>query len=230
MKKKLFLVVLTLVTVFFAVSVAAYGVDRLEGGFAGTTDQGHDTVVYNFLKHFSYEQYYYSYTFCWTSNNNSFVDGVNFAIFGGHGNQYLIANIDGNVDLSSAGNTSNGGYGLNADFVAFESCSVVPSPIERSDWWWGWNQSGTIFRGLHQVLGFHTSSYQSTDELVTDYFGTKIQQNYPVWQSWFEAIDVKGLSSEYGSAVMHPDHQNDTYGNPGSDPASYPYYQIWYQY
>ena len=35
-------------------------VDLEEGGYAGTTDEGHDTVVYNFLKHFNYEQYYYS--------------------------------------------------------------------------------------------------------------------------------------------------------------------------
>ncbi len=33
---------------------SAYAVDREEGGYAGTTNEGHDQVVYNFLKHFKY--------------------------------------------------------------------------------------------------------------------------------------------------------------------------------
>jgi hypothetical protein len=213
-------------------ATSVYAVDREEGGYAGTTDEGHDTVVYNFLKHFSYEQYYYSYQHQWSTNNNNRVDAMDFAFFGGHGNRWLIAGLDGNVDLSTAGSSSHKGYGdLDAEFVAFESCYVVTSPIEVSDWYTGWTQAGGIFDGLHQAVGFHTVSYQSTDQNVSDYFGSKMASGYAVWQSWFDAIDAKGRSDEHGSAVMHPSTDGDTYASFVSDPsASSTSLRIWYQY
>jgi hypothetical protein len=204
-----------------------------EGGYAGTTDEGHDTVVYNFLKHFSYEQYYYSYKHQWTWNNNNRVDAMDFAIFAGHGNKWYITGLDGGVDLSIAGAGSARGYGnVDAEFVAFQSCYVVPSPIEVADWYSKWtNGSSDVFDGLHQALGFHTVSWQSTDEKITDYFGSRIASNYKVWQSWFTAINVKGRSDEHGSAVMHPSAENDTYYSVVADPAeNHSALKIWYQY
>src|SRR4051794_23534681 len=113
-----------LICIFF-LPVINFGADHSEGGYAGTTDQGHDEVVYNFLKHFSYQQYYYAADFQFTSSNNSRVDAMDFAIFGGHGNQWYIATTTGGVDLSQCGNTSAKGYGdWNCEFVAFESCDV----------------------------------------------------------------------------------------------------------
>ncbi|MDZ7924434.1 MAG: DUF6345 domain-containing protein [Marinagarivorans sp.] len=203
-----------------------------EGGYAGTKDEGHDTVAYNFLKHFNYEQYYYSYKHQWTTNNNNRVDAMDIAIFAGHGNRWLIAGLDGSVDLSTAGNNSHKGYGnLDAEFVAFESCYVVPSPIEVTDWYSNWTKTGGVFDGLHQAVGFHTVSWQSTDQKVSDYFGSRIQSGYKVWQSWFTAINVKGLSTEHGSAVMHPSAEQDTYYNVATDPATnHTSLKLWYQY
>lgn len=204
-----------------------------EGGYAGTTDEGHDTVVYNFLKHFNYEQYYYSYKHQWTWNNNNRVDAMDFAIFGGHGNKWYIAGLDGGVDLTTAGAGSAKGYGsLDAEFVAFESCYVVPSPIEVTNWYSNWtNGTGDVFDGLHQALGFHTVSWQSTDQKVTNYFGSRIKNGYKVWQSWFTAINVKGKNNEHGSAVMHPSTENDTYYNFVADPAeNHTSLKLWYQY
>src|SRR5689334_20041901 len=88
-----------------------FAADRQEGGYAGTKDQGHDQVVYNFLKHFSYEQYYWAYDFQFTSSNNSRVDAMDFAIFAGHGNQWYVSTTSGGVDLSNCGSTAAKGYG-----------------------------------------------------------------------------------------------------------------------
>tara|TARA_B100000745_G_scaffold278062_1_gene208876 strand:+ start:324 stop:1019 length:696 start_codon:yes stop_codon:yes gene_type:complete len=214
-------------------ALPSYAVDREEGGYAGTTDEGHGTVVYNFLKHFNYEQYYYSYKHQWTWNNDNRVDAMDFAIFAGHGNKWYISGLDGGVDLATAGSTSDKGYGsLDAEFVAFESCYVVTSPIETADWYSKWTaHSNGVFDGLHQALGFHTVSWQSTDQKVTDYFGARIAAGYGVWESWFAAINAKGLSTEKGSAVMHPSADGDTYANFVSDPTqNHTSLRIWYQY
>lgn len=212
-------------------TATASAVDHREGGYAGTTNEGHDQVVYNFLKHFNYDQYYYSYKHQWTHNNNNRVDAMDIAVFGGHGNQWLIAGIDGSVDLSTAGNTAAKGYGsLNAEFVAFESCYVVPSPLEVADWYTKWRQPGGIFNGLHQALGFRTVSWQSTDQKVTDYFGSRVASGAPIWQSWFDAINAKGCCGERGAAVMHPSTENDTYAVFAPDPTNYDSFKIWYQY
>lgn len=204
-----------------------------EGGYAGTTDEGHDTVVYNFLKHFNYEQYYYSYKHQWSYNNNNRVDAMDFAVFGGHGGNWKIKSLDGWLDLTTAGEGSVKGWGnVDAEFVAFESCSVVPSPIEVTNWYSKWtNGTGDVFDGLHQAVGFHTSSWQSTDQKVTDYFGGRIKNGYKVWQSWFAAINAKGRDDEFGSAVMHPSAENDTYYSVVADPAeNHTSLKLWYQY
>lgn len=220
-------------TLITATTLPAYAVDHEEGGYAGTTDEGHDTVVYNFLKHFNYQQYYYSYKHQWTWNNDNRVDAMDFAIFAGHGNRWRIAGLDGSVDLTSAGSSSARGYGsLDAEFVAFQSCYVVPSPIEVADWYSNWtSESNDVFDGLHQALGFHTVSWQSTDQKVTDYFGSRIANGYGVWESWFDAINVKGRDDEHGSAVMHPTADGDTYASFASDPSeTHTSLRLWYQY
>jgi hypothetical protein len=161
------------------------------------------------------------------------VDAMDFAIFAGHGNRWLIAGLDGSVDLSTAGSSSHRGYGdLDVEFVAFESCYVVPSPIEVSNWYSNWtSESDDVFDGLHQALGFHTVSWQSTDQKVTDYFGSRIANGYAVWESWFDAINAKGRSDEHGSAVMHPSADGDTYASFVSDPTeTHTSLRIWYQY
>lgn len=203
-----------------------------EGGYAGTTDEGHATVVYNFIKHFSYEQYYYSAESQWTWNNDARVDQMDIAIFGGHGSPWSILGEDGiSVDLDEAGDTSDLGYGDDdLEFVAFESCKVVPSPIEESDWYSNWTQTDGIFDGLHQALGFRTNSYQSTDEDVADEFGERVDDGDGIWESWFDAINREALSSEYGSAVMYPPADGDTYYSISSDPSSsHTWLKVWYQ-
>ena len=58
----------------------------------------------------------------------------------------------------------------------------------------------------------------ANDQNITDYFGYRISHNYGVWESWFEAINARGLSIEKGAAVMHPTCDGDTYGSFAPDP------------
>jgi len=228
-KKKLLLAILGL---SIATSCSLFAVDHKEGGYAQNDGNGNDTTVYNFLKHFNYEQYYWTVKSHWTTNNNNRIDAMNFAIFSGHGNQWLISPTDGNVDLSTAGSSSHGGYGdTNLNFVAFHSCLTIPSPIEvGNNWDTNWIKTGGIFDGLHQAVGYRTTSYFSTDQDITDFFGARIAAGYTVWQSWFDAINARGLSSEKGSAVMHPTTVNDTYANFVADPpVNHQDLSIWYQ-
>jgi len=233
MRTKLRTYVLVVVGLLMAAG-GAQAVDREEGGYVGKEGEGHPTVVYNFLKHFDYEQYYWGYKHQWSTNNNNRVDAMDFAIFAGHGNQWLIALRDGTLNLATAGSSTHRGYGnVDAEFVAFESCKVVPSPIERpSDWAPNWtSEPDDVFDGLHQALGFRTDSYQSTDQKITDYFGSRIANNHGVWESWFDAINAKGRSDEYGSAVMHPSCDGDTYGSFASDPPEgHGNLKVWYQH
>lgn len=229
----LFITLLGMLAIFLFNISDVRAIDREEGGYVGHEGQGHDTVVYNFLKHFNYEQYYWGYRHQWSTNNNNRVDAMDFAIFAGHGNRWLIALLDGNLDLVTAGSSAHKGYGdLDAEFVAFESCKVVPSPLEVTDWYSNWtSESDDVFDGLHQALGFRTDSYQSTDQKVTNYFGNRIKNNYGVWESWFAAINAKARSDEMGSAVMHPTADGDTYGSFTTDPPeTHSWLRIWYQY
>lgn len=204
-----------------------------EGGYAGTKDQGHDEVVYNFLKHFSYDQYYYAKTFQFGDLNDIRVDNMDIAIFGGHGNKWLVGCTDGNVDLSNIGSGPDWGWGdTDLEFMAFESCYVVPSPIEVSDWWTNWvAEPGGAFDGLHQAVGFRTVSWQSTDQDVSDEFGDRIADGAAVWQAWFDAINDEAESDEMGAAVMYPPADGDTYRHFVADPPyNHQNLRIWYQY
>lgn len=217
----------------FAFAAVPNAQARQEGGYAGTKDQGHDEVVYNFLKHFSYEQYYWARASQYVDNNDARVDAMDISIFAGHGNQWFISTTDGGVDISNVGSSANWGWGNNnAEFIAFESCDVVPSPIEVSDWWSKWvSEPGGSFDGLHQALGFHTLSWQSTDEDVSDAFGEELANDHGVWQAWFDAINDEGRDDEFGAAVMYPPADGDTYYHFVADPPyNHQNLRIWYQH
>jgi hypothetical protein len=221
--------------VFFLIvgSGTAFSVDRMEGGYVGSGGQIAVDVVWNFIHHFSYEQYYWSQDFQFTSYNNHRVDAMDFSFYCGHGNQWLITMSSGpNVDISTAGNTADKGWGdNNCEFIAFESCDVVPSPIEVGDWWSNWVKAGAVFDGLHQACGYHTVAYFATCRQICDYFGSCIHAGYAVWQSWFDAINHESSLDERGCAVMNPSCQMDTHAVFAADPAAGDQNLVcWYQY
>jgi hypothetical protein len=205
-----------------------------EGGYVGQRGEGHPTVAYNFLKHFNYEDYYWDRDWCYGSSNNSLVDNMDIVLFAGHGNQWLVGCEDGSTaQFSSIGGTSNKGWGnRDLEFIAFESCKVVPRPCDRSDgnWYSRWTQNNGVMDGVHQILGFGTDSYQSTDQDVSDYFGDRVSRGYGVWESWFDAINAEARSIEKGSAVMYPPCDGDTYYSFSADPPEgHTWLRIWYQ-
>jgi Family of unknown function (DUF6345) len=214
-------------------AISAKAADRMEGGYVGSGGQIAVDVVWNFIHHFSYEQYYWSQDFQFTSYNNHRVDAMDFAFYCGHGNQWYLTMSSGpDVDLSTAGNTADKGYGdWNCEFLAMESCDVIPSPIELTDWYTNWRHTGGIFDGIHQVCGYHTVAYFATCRQICDYYGGLIHAGYGVWQSWFDAINHESALDEMGAAVMDVNCQNDTHETFAPDPPENDQNIIeWYQY
>jgi hypothetical protein len=189
--------------------------------------------VYNFIKHFNYEQYYWSEAYMFTAQRANYVDRVNLAYYSGHGNNYQIgmgpgASVSG-VDLRTAG-----GYGQNLRWIIFQSCAVVPSVPDRSNWWGAWVPNG-IFQGLHQAIGYRTVSY--SDNGISNNFGSRVRGGQSVWQSWFTAVNDersfwRGASYPGDAAVMlYPGKDNDTLYSFGSrPPAGHTNLRTYYQY
>lgn len=232
---------LTLVVLF---SSTAFALDQ-EGGYAGTTDQGHAEVVYNFLKNFAYEDYYWAKDYCFTTDNDWYMDRREIVIYAGHGCNWGIGDVDGKfINLKTLGVYPQEGYGdknKRLKYIAFESCEVIPTPAELTDWWTGWVNSNGVFDGLHMALGFHTSSYQSTDQNISEEFGKLVKEGKGIWQAWFDAIDKKGARSwcwthwrmeltELGSAVMYPACDGETYYKQLAEPPiNHQNLYYWYQ-
>lgn len=209
-------------------------------------NQGEDRFIRNvwgFIKHFSYNQYYWNQAYMYTSHAQYYVDYMNIAYYSGHGNYYYLgmgpgASVSG-VNLRTAG-TGNLNWGRNLRFVIFQSCQVIPHVPEQNagkitSWWQPWHASyGGLFKGVHQAIGYRTNSY--SDNGISSNFGSRIKGGQAVWQSWFNAVNDerswwKGASYPgMASAVMHCSHQNDTIYSFGSRP-TYPHGMCgWYQY
>ncbi len=224
---------LSLVMVMLMWTTANKAADRQEGGYVGSGGQIAVDCVWNFIKHFNYEQYYWSKDFQFTSYNNYRVDQMDFSFYCGHGNQwYITMSDDGGVDLSTAGNTSQKGWGdNNCEFIAFESCDVIPSPLEVTDWWSNWVKDGAPFDGLHQAVGWRTVAYFAHCREICDDFGGRVHAGYAIWQAWFDAINAESDLDEMGCAVMNPRCNMDTHGVFAADPsANDQRLQVWYQY
>ncbi len=239
-----------LVVICLATSMSNHALAWEEGGYCGN-DPSTPGVVYNFIKHFSYEQYYWANVPVFTSSNNTYVDNMDFAYYCGHGSPFSIgvysngagSGASSYINLGSAGGTSNGGYGeTDLEFIVFHSCQTIPSPLERNDWWSPWIQeSDDIFDGLHQALGFRTNAVISSADDISNYFGSRMSGNNAVWQSWFDAINAEGYHTgfwwwkklaEFGCAVMHPDAQNDRYKyhHSADPPQNHGNLTVWYQH
>ena len=222
-------------TLTMAMSDSALALE--EGGYV--YNRGEDRFVdnvYNFLKHFNYEQYYWAEAFEFTTSNNSYVDAMDFAYYSGHGNNYYLgmgpgAAVSG-VNLDTNVHARWGDTDL--EFVVFQSCTVIPSAADRADWADAWVPNG-IFQGLHQAIGYRTLSYSGNG--ISNNFGDRISDGEAVWQAWFAAVnderswwrgqDYPGLAS----AMMHPTAQNDTYYSFVADPpAGHTALTNWYQH
>jgi hypothetical protein len=217
-----------------------------EGGYAGN-DSTAPNVVYNFLRHFDHEQFYWAIKAQFTSNNNNRVDAMDFAYYCGHGAPWKIgyylngsgSGASGTINLTTAGSSSHRGYGdTDLEFIVFHSCQVIPSPLEYNDWYSNWvSESDDIFDGMHMALGFRTSTLISTAPGIADYFGRRMADRgrYVVLDTWFDAINAEGNHSggyDYGCAVMYPGADDDIYqGTVIADPPeTHTNLRVWYQH
>jgi Family of unknown function (DUF6345) len=169
--------------------------------------------VYNFLKHFSYEQYYWADAFEFTTNRSAFVDNVNLAYYSGHGSNFSLGMGPG-ASVGSVNLRTAGGYGSNLRFIVFQSCEVIPSVPDLANWWGAWVPGG-IFQGLHQAIGYRTLSYSGNG--ISNNYGNRVRSGQAMWQGWFAAVnderswwrgrDYPG----FASVVLYPGLDNDTY-------------------
>jgi hypothetical protein len=193
--------------------------------------------VYNFIKHFAYDQYYWTESYEFTSAEDSYVDAMNLAYYSGHGNHFYIAMGPGSsspqaVDLTTAGSYGDGEQRLK--FIVFQSCEVIPSVPDLSDWWSAWVPNG-IFQGLHQAIGYRTLSYSGNG--ISDNFGSRAAGGQALWQAWFDAVNDERSwwrGSDYpgyASVVLYPGLDNDTFFSYGPrPPAHHGALRTYYQY
>jgi len=222
----------------FSLTFSGISLALEEGGYVGKNKTGNhfDTIVYNFLKHFDYDQFYWADKRIFVSNNDNYVDDMDIALYAGHGNKGIIEMSNSEiVRFQKAGSSTHLGYGdSDLEILAILSCKVVPAPIDDSKWWeiWIGNENTDVFDGVHQILGFRTNSKHSTDIDQANYFGQKVSQNRPVMASWFEAIQKYGHKSEFGSVVLYPKQsKDDQYHSFVSDPPyNHTSLYIWYQH
>jgi len=61
-----------------------------------------------------------------------------------------------------------------------ESCDVIPSPIEVTDWYTNWRHAGGIFDGIHQVCGIIPLHTLLPAGRICDYYGGLIHGDFGV--------------------------------------------------
>ena len=170
-----------------------------------------------------------------TTSNNSYVDYVDLAYCSGHGNQnYFQTASAGNVGVyfPTQMPTTNGWGDYDQEFIIFQTCSVVPSALEQSNWWSNW---GRCLKGTHQIVGYRTVSY--SDNGISNNFGNKLKNNGCVWYSWFDAVNEERswwYGSDYpgyASALWYTTTQYDRLSSAEyPDPYGYTNLWNWYQY
>ena len=208
-----------------------------EGGYV--YNQGEDRFVdnvYNFVRHFNYDQYYWCESFMFNTANTYYVDAMDFAYYSGHGNNWYLGMGPGasssGVSIGSATKWGN----TDLEFIVFQSCKVVPSPIDTGSWWHNWvGGTNGAMQGLHQAIGYRTNSYSGNG--ISYNYGNRISGGQAVWQAWFNAVNDErswwyGSSYPgYASVVLYPGLEYDTYYSFGIDPPdNHGALSIWYQH
>jgi hypothetical protein len=196
-----------------------------------------------FIDQTGFSQWYYANRYMFSDYNNSYIDAVNFAVFSGHGGAFAINTltddwigfdgVEGNDPKYPAGDTSNGGWGERSlRHIVFSSCAVVPSPIERGDWW-RWRDACHVWTGVRHILGYRTDVYiDSATAILREYANLMVNNNEYVMSAWFDAINLHANhdgNSDYGAIVYHPstfyDRFTDSVARAPDQNLS-----VWYQY
>ncbi|MEI8049072.1 MAG: DUF6345 domain-containing protein [Bacteroidota bacterium] len=243
--KSVFLIPLFLLC-FIKIGVSA---DREIGGYVDKAEDRFVRNVWNFIKNFQgwqniggnrYQavQYYWSEPRFFNTESMNFVDKMDLVYVASHGSAYYTQSTQ--TPNTGAMLNSCPGYGYlptngDIEFLIIESCSTVASAPEAGggDWWSPWANS--IFKGLHQLVGFRTLSY--SDNGIPNNFANKLKGNGGVWQSWFNAVnEERSIWHEsswpgYASAILYTTTENDRLGNYAADPApGANNMETWWQY
>jgi len=225
------LVLMAVVLIALPLSAERVGGYVYNQGEARFTDN-----VYNFIKYFAYEQYYWTQAYEFTTYNNSYIDAMDIAYFSGHGGNNYIGMGPGSVSPQGVTTTYAGAWGDNQlEFIIFQSCEVIPSVPDVSNWWSNWAGPGRPFQGLHQAIGYRTLSYSGNG--ISNNYGNRIKAGQAMWQAWFAAVNDERswwAGADYpgmASVVLYPGLDNDTKYSFGADPpANHTWLRTYYQY
>lgn len=192
--------------------------------------------VWNFIKWFPYEQYYWAENYEFTGSNNWYIDAMDVAYYSGHGSNNSIGMGPTSLIPRSVWIPTAGAWGDNQlEFIIFQSCAVIPSVPDVANWWSNWAGPGRPFQGLHQAIGYRTLSYSGNG--ISNNYGYRVRTGQAMWQAWFAAVNDE-RSWWYGSSypgmasvVLYPGLDNDTRWGIGPDPpANHTWLRTYYQY
>lgn len=221
-------------------SFNAVAADREIGGYVDKAEDRFVRNVWNFVKNFQSwstvgshrylnTQYYYNQPYMMTTSHQNYVDKMDLAYIAGHGSDYYIQtnkSLSQGVDLRSVPAYGDLATSGDLEFMIIESCYTVTTRPETTNW--ASPYSG-MFRGLHQLVGFHTLS--NSDNGIPNNYAHKLKANGGVWQSWFAAVNEERYwifnptnsdGSPYpglASAIMYGSTENDRLGSYAADPA-----------
>lgn len=221
-------------------SLNTLAADREIGGYVDKAEDRFVRNVWNFVKNFqSWQpvgghrylntQYYYNQPYMMKSSHQSYVDKMDLAYIAGHGSDYYIEtnkSLGQGVDLRTVPAYGDLATGGDLEFMIIESCYTVTSRPETTNWAAPY---ANMFRGLHQLVGFHTLS--NSDNGIPNNYAHKLKANGGVWQSWFAAVNEERYwifnptnsdGSPYpglASAIMYNSTENDRLGSYAADPA-----------
>lgn len=221
-------------------SLNSFAADREIGGYVDKAEDRFVRNVWNFVKNFqSWQtvgshrylntQYYYNQPYMMTTSHQNYVDKMDLAYIAGHGSAYYIQtnkSLSQGVDLRTVPAYGDLATGGDLEFMIIESCNTVATLPEVANWS---SPYSAMFRGLHQLVGFHTLS--NSDNGIPNNYAHKLKANGGIWQSWFAAVNEERYwifnptnsdGSPYpglASAIMYGSTENDRLGSYAADPA-----------
>jgi hypothetical protein len=222
-----------------------------EGGYVGAPFWNDANTVWNFLRNFNYEQFYWAYDFMFRNMNNYFVDDMDIAYYCGYGFWTRWVTVFGTwpwwwspVDYAYFGNSGHRGYGdVDLEFLVMHASYSIPTPWSVWDWYSAWiTEPNDIFDGMHQLHGFWTPRYYYTAPRISRNYGWMVSRGFNMWFSWNFSVWRYGARIywwpwpwswliERGAVVMWPPSMWDRYWAMWcpDPPQNHRWLWIWYQ-
>lgn len=164
-----------------------------EGGYVCREENGAVNETWSFIKHFSWEHYYWAYPFEFTTHDHLYLDWMDVAFFSGHGGHGVITTLRNCCDHV---NFWDGSVSLGDDYLEFitvDACSVAPAPPDVGntwdDGWWD------VFHRLHQFLSFRGAGWYNGT--VEDNYGSYLKAGQTFMTAWMNAANSVRSGGEY---------------------------------